>query len=194
MIGCFDRPFLLAGAWVRLNGNRFYAMFFACVILLRLLHFLHTFLTQSIALRAFGWKLGISHWETTTATHIQWWIHHKQKVHFMLQGADCTRRSFSYAAFVTRNSLSADISLCSCETGFNRHLTFRLTECSFNISVVSYMAVYKCEDDVNDYYYYPCWLTEVSVGRTFGPVSSCDCLFVQSIIQKRMILKCSNLV
>jgi len=34
---------------LRLNGNRFYAMFFACVILVRLLR---TFLTQSIALRA----------------------------------------------------------------------------------------------------------------------------------------------
>jgi len=52
MIGCFSQPFLLAGACVRLNGNRFYAMFFACVILLRLLCFLRTFLTQSIALRA----------------------------------------------------------------------------------------------------------------------------------------------
>ena len=56
LIGCFDdwlfRSTIPIG-WrlraLRLNGNRFYAMFFACVILLRLLRFLRTFLTQSIA-------------------------------------------------------------------------------------------------------------------------------------------------
>ena len=59
LIGCFDdwlfRSTIPIG-WrlraLRLNVNRFYAMFFACVIFLRLLRFLRTFLTQSIALRA----------------------------------------------------------------------------------------------------------------------------------------------
>jgi len=55
LIGCFDdwlfRSTIPIGWRFRalsLNGNQFYAMFFACVILLRLLR---TFLTQSIALR-----------------------------------------------------------------------------------------------------------------------------------------------
>ena len=59
LIGCLDdwlfRPSIPIG-WrlraLRLNGNRFYAIFFVCVISLRLLRFLRTFLMQSIALRA----------------------------------------------------------------------------------------------------------------------------------------------
>ena len=52
MIGCLDRPFLLAGGCVRLDGNRVLRNVFYCVIFLRLLRFLRTFLTQSVALRA----------------------------------------------------------------------------------------------------------------------------------------------
>jgi len=59
LIGCFDDSLFRSTipiGWrlraLRLNGNRFYAMFFVFVILLRLLRFLRTFLTQSIALRA----------------------------------------------------------------------------------------------------------------------------------------------
>ena len=54
MIGCFDRPFLLAGACVRIafEWKPVLRNVFAFVILLRLLRFLRTFLTQSIALRA----------------------------------------------------------------------------------------------------------------------------------------------
>ena len=71
LIGCFDdwlfRSTIPIG-WrlraLRLNGNRFYAMFFACVILLRLLRFVRTFNSYAIdcvACVAFGWKPGLSH-------------------------------------------------------------------------------------------------------------------------------------
>jgi len=56
MIGCLDRPFLLAIGWqlraLRLDGNRVLRNVFDCVIFLHLLRFLRTFLTQSVALRA----------------------------------------------------------------------------------------------------------------------------------------------
>jgi len=48
MIGCLDRPFLLAGGCVRCV----WMDVFDCVIFLRLLSFLRTFLTQLVALRA----------------------------------------------------------------------------------------------------------------------------------------------
>ena len=52
MIGCFDHSYWLALACVAFEWKPVLRNVFACVILLRLLRFLRTFLTQSIALRA----------------------------------------------------------------------------------------------------------------------------------------------
>jgi len=65
LIGCFD-DWLFGSTipigWhlraLRLNGNRFYAMFFACIIAF-LAHF--SYAIDCVACVAFGWKPGLIH-------------------------------------------------------------------------------------------------------------------------------------